>query len=106
MSDSSQTIQDNEVTKIDWRCLSLTLGFFAIAVVSRDVLHSIEGYKVLIQGLPQTLRWLENPVLEISICLAGLYAIHRTGFPQLIREFGLGQSPLKPSCSAQSHAFQ
>ncbi len=55
------------------RVLVTTAVVFALAVLSRNLVFAIPGYRPLIASLPEALQWLEQPVRWTLLCLVGLY---------------------------------
>lgn len=65
------------------------LFFMIIAGESRSWLHKIPIYHDAIGKMPDLLRWLEQPVLGLAICLLGLFVVHRAAPWKGFREMGL-----------------
>lgn len=75
-----------------FRVAAITLVVFGLTIVSRDLLFSISSYAEFIRAQPEVIRWLENPVREILLCVIGLYVAHRTLPWKAFGSFGLGGS--------------
>lgn len=67
----------------------IALIVFALAITSRDLLFQLQGIKDAYDGLPETLRRLEQPVRWAVFCLVGLGIAHRTVPWKAPRELGM-----------------
>jgi len=74
---------------------AITLVVFAAAQLSRDLVFSIDAYAAFVRGLPDALRWLEDPIRSIALCMLGLYLAHRTAPWRAFSEFGLNGSVVR-----------
>lgn len=67
----------------------LALLFFSLAIISKQLVFSVEIYAIAVTQLPDVLRWLEQPVRWIIIVGAGLWVVHRQPVSWMVRELGL-----------------
>lgn len=70
----------------------VTIIIFVLALASRTLVFKIDWYADAIGEFPRALRWTEQPIRWLILCLIGVYVTHRISPWRAIREFGLAAS--------------
>lgn len=68
---------------------AITLTVFIVADNSRDMVFHFQGYANFVADLPTVLRWLEQPLRWVVLCIIGLVVAHRIAPWRAFRELGL-----------------
>lgn len=77
------------------RYVFIALAFFAAALALQALVLEWDWYGAQKAKLPDGLRWLDHPLRNLLVVLAGLYAAHTMGPIRAIRELGLASPPFR-----------